>query len=119
MRPVDARVDHGHGHAGAAGRHVPRLRRVDVGVRCSRKALNWLARVVQAPEVPERRVVRGRVRVDEEVRLCVANARIRAQLVERRRDGARADAHERAVDLLEALLLGRADTLEDLRLIRS
>src|SRR5207248_2949489 len=29
MRPVDSGVDHRHGHAGAAGRDVPRLRSVD------------------------------------------------------------------------------------------
>ena len=117
MRPVDARVDHRHGHAGAARRHVPGLRRVDVGIRGPREALDRLAGVVQPPEVPEGRIVRQRVRLDDEVRLCVTDARILAQLVERRRGRVGAHAHQRAVDLLEAPLLGGAEALEDLGLV--
>ena len=117
VRVVDAGVDHRDRHTGAAGRDVPRLGGVDVGVRRAREAVDRLAGVVQAPEVRERRVVRRRFGVHDEVRLRVADARILAQLRQGRLDGIGAHMSERAVDPLEALLLHRADALEDVLLV--
>ena len=61
----DARVDDRDRDVGAAGRRVPRLRRVDVrvgGARERRAGVHRLARVVQAPLLPEDVVVRDRER---------------------------------------------------------
>ena len=71
MVVVHAGVDDGHHHAAGAGGRVPRLRGIDVGVDDAAR----LAAVVEAPELAERRVVRGDGRGDHEVWLDVSHSR--------------------------------------------
>src|SRR5207247_3080296 len=118
VRPVDARIDHRDGHTGASGRDVPGLRRVDVRVRRAGKPVDRLPGVVQAPRVRVGRIVRDRLRVHNEVRLGVPDARILLQLGERGRDRVGTYVRERAVDLFGRLLLVGADPLVHVLLVR-
>ena len=75
MGVVDARVDHAHHHVGGARRLVPRLRGVDVGIGRTRRALDALPGVVEAPVLGEHGIVRRRrVQRDVPVRLGPAHA---------------------------------------------
>ena len=61
MAVLDPGVDDGHDDVRAARREVPRLGGVDVRVGCADDSPDGLARVVEAPELREARVVRGRL----------------------------------------------------------
>ena len=75
----DPRINDGYNRVGAAGRQAPRFRRPNVGARGTPS----LARVMQAPELGEPRVVRGCERADEIVRLRVEHVGTRAECLER------------------------------------
>jgi hypothetical protein len=83
----DAAVDHGDLHARAAGRMVPRLGRVGVGVGGPGRPVDGLAAVVQAPEVAVLGVVRRCVQVPDEVGLGVAHVGLALERRDRLGDG--------------------------------
>ena len=72
---IHAAVDHAHHDATVAGRDVPGLRGVDVGVyRASR-----LAVVVQTPQLTKIRIVRSRIGILDVIRLGIGDARATRQ----------------------------------------
>ena len=98
VREGDAGVDDRDRHARAGG-DVPGLGRVDVGVGRPGQPADRLARVVEAPELAEARVVGERVEGDAAVRLDVAHVRVP---LERRAGGRAADADDARADPAEA-----------------
>ncbi len=109
MAEVDACVGDGDDDARVTGREIPGFWRVDVlVVRAAR-----LARVVQAPELVERRIVRCRRDRDHMVQLCVGHPRVARESLDDERLFIVLDLDEYGVDLAEALLRGHARVLED------
>ena len=76
----DSAVDDGNRDRGAAGRRVPRLRRVDIGVRRPEDAVDQLTRVVQPPQLRKARIVRDRIQLVEEVGLGVQDIGVALEL---------------------------------------
>ena len=104
MRHVDTGVDDRDRDARTAGRDRPRLLGVDVRVRSPCAEVDRLARVVEAPLLRERRIVRRHVgRVEDEVRLRVRDARVLLEGADRPLRIRRAHRDDGAVDLGEML----------------
>ena len=104
---VDARVDHGHHDVAAPGGDVPRLHRVDVRVGHAAT----LARVVEAPEAAEARIVGRRLMLDDPVGLRVEDRGMATIVPERVLDPhSTREAHSMQVlDDREALVNSGAD----------
>ncbi len=112
VRHVDARVDDRDGDVRASGGDGPGLLGVDVRVGRARREVDLLAGVVESPLLREGWVV-GRVGgVEDEVRLCIGDARVLLERADRPARVRRTHRDDRAVDLREALRRPSADRAE-------